>query len=454
MFYKSGKEGMIYVDHTSINMKSNIITALKIMAIVVVLTIINCGLLVASFLLPTSSMRQHFAESYPLIESEHQYLQWDQGYTSSMLDFWSEYTLYGIAINEDAEGTAFDKAMFMWYIDTPGLDRDQAVLTYARYPEEYFELTAYPRYWNGVVIFMKLLLMVFTISDIRMLSMFIHFALFAATVILMYKNNLKTEIIFLTTAILFINPITMIYSVIFSSEYIPMLLCIMAILFFGDKIAKKKGGWEMLFALTAAITSFFCFNSTPYIAWAIPMVVYIWYTGEVNVVKKTISASFYWCGSYALTWAMKWIICTLFTPFNLIKQVIERVDIYENNDNPDNPGVTLTERIMHNLWAYKTPAFIILFIVVVLFIVLIALRDKKTEILHVSTESNMIDIIVGYSLIAFIPFALYIALGNGYSYNHAFMTHRLLAITVLAVLCIIHRVTCYCLSRTGNKKIG
>ncbi|MCR5024250.1 MAG: hypothetical protein K6A90_07970 [Lachnospiraceae bacterium] len=85
-------------------MKNKFLLVTKLLLAVIILTLINCGLLVFAFTLPTGRMRKHVAESYPLIEAEHPYLQWDQGYTNSMMDFWSEYNEYGMAINEDSEG--------------------------------------------------------------------------------------------------------------------------------------------------------------------------------------------------------------------------------------------------------------------------------------------------------------------------------------------------------------
>lgn len=424
-------------------MKNNVQTAWKAIVMVIILTLINCLLLVLSFCLPTAPMRAHVAESYPLIEMEHQYLHWDEGYTSSMLDFWSEYTLYGAAINEDAPGNAFEKAMMMWYIDTQGLDRDKGVLQYARYPEKYFELTAYPRYWNGSVILFKLLLLIFNIPDIRMLNMFLNFSLLVVTVCLMAKRGMEKELIPFMTAVFFINPITMIYSIIFSAEYIPMLVASIVILLFGEKIDKIKGGWNLLFAFVGAMVSFYAFFSTPFIALGIPLVVLVWYLKEKNVVKTVLSNTFYWGVGYVITWAMKWIICSVFTSYNLIEDVINRVDVYENVDNVQNSGTTLADRFMQNLWVYKNAAFMILFFVaIVLIVVVFYARYRSASVkgmnMEVVTEKkNMVDVILGYIIVVLIPFAITLVLGNGYAYNHAFMTHRNFAISAIGGLCIV-----------------
>ena len=257
--------------------------------------------------------------------------------------------------------------MMMWYLDTEGLSRDISTLKYAREPDANFEMANYPRYWNGVVIFMKVLLLFFTIPDIRMLNMFLNIALLSVAIALMIKRNLGKYMIPFVTAILFINPVTMIMSVIFSAEYIPMLLCIIAILRWGDIISKYEGGWELLFAITGSVTAFMCFLSSPVIALGVPLVVLIWINEEKNVVKTVVTESIYWVGAYAVTWVLKWIICTLFTSHNLIANAINQMVYYEGTQAED---ATIIERLMKNLWSYKTPAFMTLFAMAVVLIII------------------------------------------------------------------------------------
>lgn len=416
--------------------------------LVIILTLLNCCCLVLSFCLPTAPMRSHVAESYPLIEQEHQYLQWDQGYTSSKLDFWSEYTLYGVAINEDAQGSAFEKAMRNWYIDPPGVDRDKAVGQYAKDKDEIVDITSYSRYWLGIVMFMKLLLLKFTIHDIRMINMFLHITLLVIIIILMVKKDMIVEIIPFLTAILFINPVTMLYSVKFSAEYIPMLLGIIIILVFGEYI-DNKNGWGMFFAILGSVVSFLCMLSSPGIALGIPLVVMIWCTKEKNVVKKVVSACCYWGGAYAITWAMKWIICTLFTSYNLLEDAIQRMDLYENVDHASNSGTTIMERLVCNIEVYNTPAFAFLFVVSVIAIVLaVCIASRKAG--RKESTGNITDVVLGYVFIALIPVAIIVGLGNGYAYWHFYMAHRHFSITVLAGLCIVQRLLGHLLQKRGE----
>lgn len=46
-----------------------------------------------------------------------------------------------------------------------------------------------------------------------------------------------------------------------------------------------------------------------------------------------------------------------------------------------------------------------------------------------------------YFLLVLLPFAVFTALGNGYSYVHYWFTHRLLSISAFAGVCMILRLT-------------
>ena len=214
---------------------------LKAIVIALVITLLNCFLLVGAFCLPTGVMRKHVAESTPLVESEEMYLRWNYGYNTTQVDGQSEYDLYGMAINEDAEGSIIEQAMFMWYPDGENLPRNEGVSAYARKDNIHFDQRPYTRYWNGSVIFIKLLLLKFTIQDIRMINFFIQMILLLVIVWIMARQNMDRYMFPFIAGIFIINPFTMALSVKYASEYIPMLLCILIILVFGDKIGLFRG---------------------------------------------------------------------------------------------------------------------------------------------------------------------------------------------------------------------
>ena len=436
-------------------MRKGLIVFSKAIIIVFILTIINCFLLVMSFYLPTGKMRQHMADSSMLIDYEELYHEWAFGYTTTRMDYLSEFTEYGMAINEDSEGSAFEQAMFMRFIDTEGLERDESVGKYATEPDAYFELSEYPRYWHGIVLVMKMLLYFFTVQDIRIINMALELTLITAVIFSMSRKGFETRIPQFITALIFINPVTMMLSVIFSSEFVIMLITILGIIEFGDKLDSKSGAWYIYFASVGAITCFYSELSSPVIALGIPLVFLIWHNNQNHVTRTALFNSFFWIMGYSITWGMKWVICTLFTDYNLIAEAIGQATKYEDESVL---GATLTERISRNIWPFMTATYKFIFIIAVLVVVVMAvLNFRKNSYLEKKVETVSKDLliftdkIVGYLIVFVIPFGMIIALGNGYSYVHFYMSHRQLAISVLACLCIIDVLTTFFCGAMGKR---
>lgn len=408
---------------------------LKTLLTIVGLTLLNCVLLVLSYCLPTGTMRQHVAESAPLIESEDLYFRWDWGYTTTQVDGQSEYDLYGMAINEDAESSAIEKAMFMLYPDGENLPRNEGVMAYARKDNIHFDLRPYTRYWNGSVIFIKLLLLKFTIHDIRMLNFFVQITLLLVIVWLMARQKMDKYMIPFFAGIIFINPFTMALSVKYASEYIPMLLSILSILVFGDRIEKKQGGMEMLFAITGSVTAFMCMLSFPGIALGMPLLILTWRIRENKALATVLRMSAFWGIAYAITWSMKWIIGTLTTSYNFLGDAFDQMFKYQGDNTV---AASPIERLIHTLWCIYNPVYVLLFLCLGALSVVLYIKYNKREDTDIVTDKGyLIDRLLAYAIIAIIPFVIILGLGNGYAYVHAYMAHRNYAVSVTAGICIM-----------------
>lgn len=408
-------------------------TIIYSLGIVIVLTLINGILLVLSFCLPTSGMRQHVADSAPMVALEELYPRWNWQYTTTQVDGQSEYDLFGMAINEDAEGTAIEKAMFMWYPDGENLPRDEGVAEYAKKTDMHYDQRPYTRYWNGSVMFLKVLLMFFTACDVRMINFMLEISILLVIIWLMAKKGLDRFLIPFIAAMIFVNPFTMAISVKYSAEYIPMLLAIIVILLLSDSIDKTEGGWNIFFACVGAITAFFSMMSFPGITLGIPLLMLIWVHNEKNVIKTVVVNSIYWVGAYAVAWSMKWIIGTVATDYDFLEDAISQIFGYHS----EGAVSILIERIMRNLWPIYNPVYVLFFLCVVVITIIVSIKKSVND---TPSERFSVDAIIGYALLILMPFAIIIGMGNGYAYVHFYMAHRHFAIAAGASICIVSYV--------------
>ncbi len=425
-------------------MSKELTTVGKALGFTVALTLINCILLVSSYLLPTSAMRDHVADSKQLILSEELYHRWDWGYTTTQIDGQSEYDLYGMAINEDSQESAIEKAMFMRYPDGDGLPRNESILAYADRIDGNYDQRAYTRYWNGSVMFLKVLLLFFNISDIRMINFMFQLTILLIIVCLMAKRKMERYVVPFIASIIFVNPFTMALSVKFAAEYVPMLLALLVILVFGERIDRFEGGWDIFFALVGSVTAFMCMLSFPGITLGIPLLMYVWHRKEKDVIKTVIRCCLFWGGAYGVTWLLKWVIGTITTSYNFLEDAFGQVLLYHNESSIS----IIVDRLMRNLWCIYNPVYVSFFVAMVIWVCIMAVRSSKNQGEELQSGK---DTIAGYILIALIPVMIIVAMGNGYANVHFYMAHRHFAISVSAVLCLL-QVLIFEISRKKEKR--
>lgn len=414
---------------------------IKSLCCVVILTLVNFILLVGTFFLPIDEMRENVARSSELFNFEGVYPHWDTGYKSTKLDGWTEGAVYGMAIYQEG-GSPLENAILMHYIDAEGVQMPWSMTNYANHADKKYSFPVYGRYWYGSVGIIKVLLLFFDVSDIRMLNCILQMTLMLLILIKMIKTGMDDRIVPFIVAIMIIDPISMVMCLTYSSDYIPMLLAILAILYFYDYVDKL--GWMVFFAVLGAVMAFFSMLSFPLIALGIPLLFKIWCDGiygksEKNELLDTVICSGAWGISYGIAWGMKWIIGTLFTDFDFIGNALGQADSYYGEVE-----VTVLERLFKNVRVIVKWPYLLMFIAAIIIIVVMSHRDKnnttdagcETKVRNAG-RTNDVKTLLAYFIIMFLPFAMMIALGDGYANTHYWMAYKQLSITAGAGLCII-----------------
>ena len=416
---------------------------LRSLCFVIVLTLVNFGLLVATFCLPVSEMRENIARSSELFNYEGTYPHWNTGYKSTKLDGWTEGAVYGMAIYEEG-GSPLTNAILMHYIDAEGEQMPWSMTNYANHADKNYSFPVYGRYWYGSVGIIKTLLLLFDVGDIRMLNCILQIALSILILIKMIRLGLDDKIVPLVVGIMIIEPLSMIMCLTYSSDYIPMLLAVLAILYLYEYV--DKFGWMEFFAVLGAVMAFFSMLSFPLIALGIPLLVKIWCDSvygnrHKNELVDTIVCSGAWGIAYGIAWGMKWIIGTVFTDFDFIGNAFNQATGYYGEAE-----VTVIERLFKNVRVIIKWPYLLMFIIAIVIIIGMRVRSRQVntgrEVTDVTTGLNNeilsdVKTIIAYVIIALMPFAMMIALGDGYANTHYWMAYKQLSITACAGLCII-----------------
>lgn len=390
------------------------------------------SLLVLVYLLPTERMKRNVEEASEQISQEGGYYQWTKGYKNAQTDIYTDASLILNAMYRDS-GNVLAAAMNAPRVLYGDDNNEESVVLYARGEQGDTHIVQYGRYWHGSLVLLKPMLLVFSPADIRMILMIVQMALLFLVVAGFVKRNLMKELFGFFVAVILLNPITMAMGFCFSVEYILMLIATAAVLLWHESL-ESGYRYYYYFLINGIVFSYFNELSFPMIGLGIPLVVILSLSREkmCDKVKKEILYTAMWGIGYSIMWMGKWILAWLFTGFNYFKEAIEQAARYTSDHatwETENPSVA--DRIVKNIDVYLKWPYALLGIAAVVVIAIFILRNRKN--LSRENMQNMIS----YIFPVLLPFALFIALGNGYSYVHYWFTHRLLSISAFAGICMI-----------------
>ena len=393
-------------------------------------------LLIMAYSLPTQRMRQNVAVSSEQVSSEGSYYQWAKGYKNAQSDTYTDASLVLNAMYPGSGNVVKDAMNAPRLLYGDDNNEDSVVLAAREEPEETHEVN-YGRYWHGSLIFLKPLLLFFNLADIRIISMILQMGLLFLVIQEMMKKKLEKPLLGFFTAVILLNPISMIMCFCFSVEYILMLAVTWFMLHYHEKL---MNGYRYYFYFLINGILFVYFNelSFPMIGFAIPLIFYLLLSeeGVAEKIRKEIGYGIMWVLGYVGVWMGKWILAWIFTGFNYFGEALQQAGRYTSDHatwETKNPSIV--DRLMKNINVYLKWPYALLVLAVVAVLAVYVIRRRN----NISKE-NILQMLP-YFLVTLLPFAILIALGNGYAYVHYWFTHRLFAISGFAGVCMILQLT-------------
>lgn len=294
---------------------------------------------------------------------------------------------------------------------------------------EKVESFEYARYWHGYLIILRPLLVMFNLTQIRIILTCILIVLFIIFIIFLYKkSDIVTAIIF-STCLLGIEYFYLGFSM--QGIFIFLIMMIASIIIL-DKYSKIKS-YGMFFFIIGMLTNFFDFLTVPVLTYAIPMIILfiIKYTKEnfeiKLILKEILVLGIAWSVGYGLTWASKWLLTDFIFGrkmfFTALKQVFYR--------SAGTEKINIFNVINQNINYIYVSFFISIFFTVLTVLIKIWIENKKIKFKEQNIK-NTYDIIFIYLLIGIIPIVWYALLRN-HSYYHAFFTYRNLLISNVCI---------------------
>lgn len=293
-----------------------------------------------------------------------------------------------------------------------------------------FYKSTYARYWHGYLVILKPLLLLFNYSQIRIINLIFQIVVVLLGTILLFTVNKKASIPYIFLWLIWLPELTsksLQYSSIFYITYIFSILLMI--------LVKRKSPYVCyIFLITGISTAFFDFLTYPIVALGVLLLLYFILVEQESAnggIKNFFVFCFQWGMGYAVMWFGKWIVASVFTEENVIRDALKSVVIRTSKTD----GINYFDILEVNCSEFLfNPIIFILVICSTCMIVHRIVKRKKWDIFRV----------VIFAIIALFPFIWY-AFAKEHSYEHARFTGR-----NLAVLCISFVSIAFCTEK-GEK---
>lgn len=411
----------------------------KQVLILIIGIIMGIALLTAVYFIPQDLIWENTAISADILHDEDPRPYVLTGVNASKLDNHTDPLMLDILYYKT--GSFTDDVLLASYVEVADYKPDEALFAYLWNEDHDYFTSYYSRYWHGYQVIIKPMLMLFTLSSIRLINFIAQTGLsFAIMGILIAKKRGELAIPFFA-AWLCLMPFTVYLSLQYSSTfYVTMILALIIALLYEKLDAAKLC---ILFEIGGIAEAYFDFLTYPIVSLGIPLILFFsldadtQYTIKARIIQF-FSICFSWCLGYAGMWAGKWMIAELFTSESSLSIAFSKIQQRSSHVN-GTIEFNLLSTLRENLFYYRN-SVIILFIFAVL---------AAAVVLYIKcgVKKPSGSLVLPLVLCCIMPLAWY-QLAMEHSYTHACFTYRGLAVAIYGIISLvylcIHRcaVTC------------
>lgn len=400
---------------------------LYIILCIVSSVVVGTLLMILVYCLPTDKIRTNVLHSVYIYSAENDFYDWATGKAGTKLDNFSDALMMNVASYEGT-GNVIKDAMNNAYISYPGKSQTAALLLSAVLGDTDSDVVInYSRYWHGYLVWLKPMMQFATKADIRMLSMYVQITLLILVMIELYKKDKYRLIVPFLLAILCINPISM--ALCMQLGHVYYITLVGALVLLKKKLYDTDKYWHV-FLWIGICTAFLDLTTSPLVGLGINLVLLLvlkdmtWKKNLARIVLSSLS----WGIGYLGMWAGKWIVGSVLTGENVLKDAIETVLYRAAGDSMQEAQIDSSSAfdvIMYNVDQMLNTPIVWGGAVALLGLVVLIIAGK----VEIKINQNRI---VALAVVAAYPVGWYCIFKN-HSAIHSWMTYRNLAISVFAL---------------------
>lgn len=272
----------------------------------------------------------------------------------------------------------------------------------------------YARYWHGSTFAMRWLLQITNYITLRLLFYLISSLLLMWVVMALYRRLNAMVAGSYLLSLLLVN----VFIMQFSIQFMPVLLLTLAATLWVVYRVRTAPQMMMLMFVIGSMTAYFDLLTCPIVTWGMPICIYL-LMNEGEELRRRVgslfAASVMWAVGYGATWGSKWLITSLVTPVNVLKDAYYRIVLRAGDDFYFTRWEALTNNLDMVVWPWVCAVLLIL---VALMLFRFRRKGLPTALLCL--------------LLAVPPLLWYLAAAN-HSYLHAWFTYRNMAVVLFAI---------------------
>ena len=264
-----------------------------------------------AFLIDTPAMREHAEQAVDLLGYESASPEIVGGFASSRLD---NYT--AVLILKTAAYIGDDPLLRMAFsglrTDLPPQEDQTDWEAYATYSDAVPSPNnvPYSRYWHGYTFALRLLLCLFTFTNLQMLLLFAQTALLLLTVLLMVRRGLQQLIPAFAVSWFFMSPPALGLCLQYAPVSLIALLACSLLLALKPALSRSVG-LPVFFALIGLFVNYFDLLTFPVVSLSFPLILLIALETKTTIsfgslMREALLCCVGWALGYACMWMLKW----------------------------------------------------------------------------------------------------------------------------------------------------
>ena len=386
-------------------------------------------------LIPQNWIKSNVIKSVQTIQSEGLYPNL-LNFKLFQLDNFTDAVMHNIAMTGDHKKPVLSAMGNFYYRSESFLNIANDAEKVAKDQLSNLSKVSYGRYWQGYLVFLKPLLVIFDYSQIRIVYYLLFVFLIGSISYLTFKKNKNLVLLssFLLTIVLFnvfIIPLSLQFSTVFIIAFIGIISILLKPIKYANEIS-----YLPLFFIIGGCTSFFDFLTAPLVTLGLPLLFLVeshqkkWKEKLLMVIKISVV----WGIGYSLIWASKWLLGSVLTDVNIFNDAMNSSAKRTSNDYR---GMEMTisniaKFIWKNIEMYGLQVYAYISVIAMALLIFVYTKLVKSKAVLLNNI---------YLLLIAMMVPLWFLVLRNHSIQHGWFTWRAASVSVFALILFILNTT-------------